>query len=364
MDVMHVEVYREKGRFAGWPANYGIWGWGDEIVLGFTVGYTDPEGGFHARDKTRPFVNMQARSVNGGESWDVVPMPCKTPGGRGLSADEHMNEGLWVGEVLDGENGPVDCLGGVHFSHPDFALMCAKTGLRPGVRSFWYYSMDRCRSWEGPFWLPTWGQTGIAARTDYIVDSANVATLFLTANKKNGHEGRVFCARSVDGGRKFGFVSWLSKEPEGFQIMPASLRLDDKRILVAVRCSDKGVFTEVMHWIDTYMTQDNGLTWSLVGQPVPASGMGGNPPTLTRLADGRIVLVYGYRAAPFGIRAKISEDEGVTWSEDIVLRKDGGNPDIGYPRTVLRADGAIVTAYYYNNTAEGDRYIGATIWKP
>ena len=360
----HVIVYRQPGRFAGWPANYGIWSWGHEIVLGFTLGYIDVAGGFHARDKTKPFANMQARSVDGGQTWDVVPMPCKTPGNRGLSADEHMNEGLWVGEVLNGENGPVACSGGVDFLHPDFALMCAKTGLRRGVRSFWYYSTDRCQSWMGPFWLPMWGQTGIAARTDYLIDGPKQCTLFLTANKHNGHEGRVFCARSVDGGKAFGFLSWVSAEPEGFQIMPASLRLDEQRLLVAVRCSGRGEFTETKHWIDAYLSNDDGLTWAHVGQPVPASGMGGNPPTLTQLPDGRIVLTYGYRAAPFGIRAKVSADGGITWGEDIVLRSDGGNPDIGYPRTILRPDGFLVTAYYYNDSAEGERYIGATIWRP
>ena len=55
---------------------------------------------------------------------------------------------------------------------------------------------------------------------------------------------------------------------------------------------------------------------------------------------------------------------GTIWSEEIVLRDDGGNGDIGYPRTVLRPDGSLVTAYYYNDTPEGERYIGATIWNP
>ena len=362
--MKHVTVYRETGRFAGWPANYGVWSWGDEIALGFTLGYTDPEGGFHARDKERPFVNMEARSMDGGETWKVIPMPCKTPGNRGLSADEHMNEGLRVGEALDGEHGPTDCPGNVDFSHPDFALMCARTGLRPGVCSFWYYSQDRCQSWKGPFRLPMWGQTGIAARTDYLVDSADRCTLFLTANKRNGLEGRVFAARSYDGGHKFGFLSWLSEEPAGFQIMPASLRLSNGHILVAVRCTERGEFTASKHWIDTYLSEDDGLTWVHVGRPVPASGQGGNPPTLTLLKDGRIVLTYGYRAAPYGIRARISDTTGTNWSEEIVLRDDGGNADIGYPRTVLRPDGSLVTAYYYNDTPEGERYIGATIWKP
>ena len=28
--VEHVPIYSHKGRFGGWPANHGIWSWGDE----------------------------------------------------------------------------------------------------------------------------------------------------------------------------------------------------------------------------------------------------------------------------------------------------------------------------------------------
>ena len=34
----HVTVWREAGRYGGWPANHGIWNWGDEILVGFTAG--------------------------------------------------------------------------------------------------------------------------------------------------------------------------------------------------------------------------------------------------------------------------------------------------------------------------------------
>ena len=104
----HVTIYREPGRYAGWPANYGIWAWGDEIVVGFTVGYHDPAGGFHARDRNRPFVAMQARSLDGGRTWDVAPTPCRTPGGRGLSADEHVQPELWTLAAIEQglENAP------------------------------------------------------------------------------------------------------------------------------------------------------------------------------------------------------------------------------------------------------------------
>ena len=37
--VEHVDVYRKPGRFGGWPANHGIWSWGQEIFVGFSAGY-------------------------------------------------------------------------------------------------------------------------------------------------------------------------------------------------------------------------------------------------------------------------------------------------------------------------------------
>ena len=46
----HATVYREPGRYAGWPANYGMWIWGDELVLTFILGYHQTDGAFHARD--------------------------------------------------------------------------------------------------------------------------------------------------------------------------------------------------------------------------------------------------------------------------------------------------------------------------
>src|ERR1043166_3124889 len=38
-DIRHVVVYHEPGKFAGWPANAGIWSWGDEILVGFHAGF-------------------------------------------------------------------------------------------------------------------------------------------------------------------------------------------------------------------------------------------------------------------------------------------------------------------------------------
>ena len=90
----------------------------------------------------------------------------------------------------------------------------------------------------------------------------------------------------------------------------------------------------------------------------------GNPPCLIRLKDGRLCLTWGQRKKPFSIRARLSEDAGKTWSEDIVLRDGGGGTDLGYTQTVQRADGDIVTVYYFHEEPKGDRFVAATIWSP
>ena len=36
--AQHVMVYHQPGRFGGWPANHGIWSWGNEILVGFSAG--------------------------------------------------------------------------------------------------------------------------------------------------------------------------------------------------------------------------------------------------------------------------------------------------------------------------------------
>jgi len=61
----------------------------------------------------------------------------------------------------------------------------------------------------------------------------------------------------------------------------------------------------------------------------------------------------------------LSSDGGNTWDKDdeIVLRANGGNLDLGYPSSVQLPDGSILTAYYFNDAPDGVRYIAATRWR-
>ena len=195
-------------------------------------------------------------------------------------------------------------------------------------------------------------------RTDMIVNGPRDCFLFLTASKANSLEGRPFCARTTDGGLTWRFLSFIGPEPTGYSIMPSTVRLSATDLVSTIRRLDKP-----RSWIDAYQSHDDGRTWSFLSTPEPDTGEG-NPPSLLRLADGRLSLIYGRRALPYGILARLSNDQGKTWSGPIVLRDDGGAADVGYVRSIIRPDGKIVAVYYYNDRSNPDRYIGATIWDP
>ena len=67
----HVVVWREPGRYGGWPANHGIWSWSDEILVGFSWGRMRSGGAEagHPIDRAQPEEHMLARSLDGGRTW-------------------------------------------------------------------------------------------------------------------------------------------------------------------------------------------------------------------------------------------------------------------------------------------------------
>jgi Neuraminidase (sialidase) len=344
--VEHVIVHKEAGRYGGWPANHGIWSWGNEILVGFELGYFKDNQRGHSIDYDKPAEHVLARSMDGGKTWKL-----ERPEGLRPPAS------IKIAGVPAGAGGkePVDCEGGLDFSNPDFVFTARMANIHIGPSRF-YYSNDRGRTWSGPCKLPNFGQHGIAARTDYIITGKHEMIVFLTAAKSNEKEGRVIAVKTTDGARTWKMLSFVGPEPEGndFAIMPASVSLGGGKILTAIRHR---------RFIDLWGSEDGGVTWKHVTTPVPDSGRG-NPASLSRLKDGRLVLVYGYRAEPYGIRARISKDNGKTWSDDIILRADAGGWDLGYPRSVVRPDGKVVSIYYYNDSVDTERYIGATIWQP
>lgn len=106
-------------------------------------------------------------------------------------------------------------------------------------------------------------------------------------------------------------------------------------------------------------SKDGGRTWS-----VPKTiGVWGLPSHLLRLRNGDILMTYGYRRAPFGNQARISADQGVTWSEPMTISDDAMGIDVGYPSSVELADGSFVTVWYETLKSSPKAVLRQAAWR-
>ncbi|MFW6257111.1 MAG: sialidase family protein [Bacillota bacterium] len=104
-------------------------------------------------------------------------------------------------------------------------------------------------------------------------------------------------------------------------------------------------------------SEDGGKTFS-----VPHNiGLYGFPAHLLCLQDGRLVTTYGYRKTPYGNRVSISEDEGETWSEPLILNEKTEKRDLGYPATAELSNGNLISVWY--EKLPGDKLAGIQMAK-
>lgn len=354
-NIHHGVVHYEEGNFAGWPANNGIWNWGDEILVGFVEAKHQEREGMHSYNPLTA-KNKYARSKDGGQNWIIED--AYEHGQTAWAHDNNLSNEKAVDPVPLKESMP-------NFTNPDFVLTLQRHNNHNGP-SHLYYSVNKGVSWIGPFSFPDLDTNGVATRADYIVDGEKELSAFLTVAKSNKKEGRVVLSRTKDGGVNWEIVSWIGSEPEGFDIMPSSLRLSPSELITVIR-TRTGNGQDLL---TSYISEDNGETWTKLKDPVADTGKGGSPPALVQLKDGKLALGYIYRSE-HGSRVNIrfSSDKGVTWGDEIVLRSgDGATRDVGYPRMIQRADGNLVLIYYWNNAnqegAKPYRYIASTTFDP
>ena len=336
----HVIVYKEPGRFVAHPANFGVWVWGDEILVGFKHSVYKDQPTEHSRDNDQPSILATARSLDGGRTWKL-----EAP--------------AFIGDLPN----PVPSPGGIDFQNPNLAV-------RIGRRDF-LFSYDRGKTWKGHYQIAGLDHQ-LTSRTDYLVNGPRDAFFFFSSQqpqvKAGIYKDRAFTARTTDGGKTFKFVSWITHEPFTTRsVMPSTVRVSKTELVSSLRRRDDSDGSP-RNWIDVYASTDNGTSWThrskVADTDRPELGHNGNPPAMVRLRDGRLVVAYGYRSTPYGIRAKISKDNGKTWGDDIMLRDDARTWDIGYPRMVQRADGKVVTIYYITTEEKPQQHIVATIWDP
>lgn len=168
--------------------------------------------------------------------------------------------------------------------------------------NFLYRSQDGGRTWERPTEIRSgFSETGFLPLT---------GDRWVAYVRHNDEPNRI--AYSGDGGR-----TWTRWEPGSLSAGTPPARLRSLR--------------GVGHWR------------MVNGKPQKPS-----PGSVVRLANGMVLITYGYRAYPFGVRAIVSRDGGERFDlqTEYVIADSAFSWDCGYPSTVCYDDGLVVTAAY------------------
>ena len=347
----HGVVYRNDAEFCGWPFICGFWtaANGDYLVAfqKKPANYGDPADINHDHvARVGPKI-VTIRSSDLGRNWDPAGMQLLFD----LGADQ---DALFAGGLPTYEAEPP-----LDFTDPDVLVASGSTPdyFRPHSRAWIRVSTDGGHNWRRPILAPNVGLPSVSGHASPLVRPDGVSLLFMTVVSEEGWKRRGAVYAAVEGGAYWTFMSFITPNtddgaadndrslPLRFSghryFYPRPILLPDGRILCSVRCQRDP--TSVF-WTELFESEDGGRTWHFLSRV----NDWGAPGDLVRMADGRIACVYGYRMPPFGIRARLSEDDGRTWGRELVLREDGGSWDLGYPRVVEQQPGRLFTTYYMN----------------
>ncbi len=372
-DAQHSIVYRNDGEFCGWPFICGFWTTAEgHHLVAFQkkpANYTDP-GDVHHDEvaKVGPKI-VTIRSQDNARSWDLASMQVLYD----LGADQ---QAVFA-------DGPPDYLSEprLDLTSKDVLVASGATPdyFRPHSQSWIRVSGDGGRSWRRPILAPKVGLPSLSGHASAIVRPDGVSLIFMTAVSEEGWKRRPVVYASVDSGAYWTFLSVMTPAvddgaadsdrsvPLRFgahrYFYPRGIMLPDGRILASMRCQRDP--TSIL-WTEIFQSDDGARTWHFLSRV----NDWGAPGDLVRMRDGRLVCVYGYRLPPFGVRARISEDDGRTWGRELILRDDGGSWDLGYPRITEHEPGKVLAVYYMNCRDDpiqmngGVRHIAQTVFTP
>ncbi|MGH3441838.1 MAG: sialidase family protein [Nitriliruptorales bacterium] len=171
------------------------------------------------------------------------------------------------------------------------------------------------------------------------VELSNRDLLLALGSHDHDPYGASLVVRSSDRGQTWGKPVEAARNEGRVFSEPALCETRSGKLLLMSR-------EEITGFVYQSESHDGGETWGEATE-LPVWGY---PSHCLSLQDGRLVVVYGYRKQPFGIRARISADDGSTWGDEIVIRDDlSGAHDgwnLGYPSVIEYEPGQLFVAYY------------------
>lgn len=216
-------------------------------------------------------------------------------------------------------------------------------------------SDDRGRTWrQTPLIMPRGYVPGSAVRGNILELPGGTLLLPFYGCKKAGDLASCGLVRSLDRGETWEFYSEMAQDPEKNFLEPNLFRTASGRLIGLIR-TQTDFKKPGVNFEDTYLnlhiavSEDEGRTFA-PAREIP-SVLGSNCFHALQLRSGKVLLHYGYRHRPFGIRARICDGElsDIGEAPEFVVCDDAPNGDLGYSHAVQLKDGSVLLVYYISD---------------
>lgn len=271
--------------------------------------------------------------------------------------------------LLQLRDGTILCMSyGWTFVRPDGVAKLKQPVLQnfPGSifnGGYFVRSVDAGKTWSGPFYPPSIKSEILHDPFGQPVAAYNRGALV------EGRDGRIFwvCAATDRESPRKSSTHLLISEDKGVTWTYSSPVASDAK----ASFNETSIYETPKGDLVAFLRSENLKDEACIARSTnggksfePWQGMGfqGHPLHALRLPDNRVLLTYGYRHAPLGIRARVLNPECTDFATapEIVLRDDGGTTDLGYPWSV-QLDAKRVLVTYYHNVGSGIQHIAGTI---
>jgi hypothetical protein len=348
-NVDHAVVYRREDEMVGWPHVMGFWNMGGgellQQVTAITTRYSSADSISHDNlgKEGLGSKSVALRSKDYGRTWAPPVFNMMT------NADKSQ-----AGVKTMGDLQPIDFL--------NKNILIANSGTAFGMangRTLVRVSKDRGRSWGPGIPVPLDGLHSLSGMNSVLIRPDGTALIWLMEVDEKSQNRHPCVYALPPKGTDFHFLTFVTpkSDPKGNAdgdwqttprfaghrwFYPRGYMLPNGRMLCVLRSQrdPRGIM-----WTEVYYSDDGARTWDFLSRVNDF----GAPGSLVVMKDGRLVMVYGYRLMPSGIRAKVSEDGGKSWGPELIVRDDGGSWDLGYPNAWETEDGRIGVLYYFNS---------------
>ncbi|RAV21539.1 sialidase family protein [Paenibacillus contaminans] len=220
-------------------------------------------------------------------------------------------------------------------------------------------STDGGQTWSSPVCINI-ADTAIRGNCTELEDGTIMAPLYRITE---GGASEVLIAETKDRGETWSILAAIADCDGHYFYEPNLYRTASGKLVAFIRSMKISKEDGAEHKSSPLFTSessDNGKTWSL---PVKHAIDSPSPFHLLRLEDGNVLLTYGYRHKPYGIRAIVLDAEcgNIDEAEEIIVREDAPGRDIGYTSAVQLEGGNVFITYYYYDAQDGLRYIAGSL---